>query len=147
MSEIANLAQYVALQLNNAKILPCEAEFRAYFKQDVEKLRNDVFVFVCPHSEKWELESRSSFSNELIIDVAIQYKLKAESPEKTVEQLGETADTVAKFLFGKSMGPYAWQSTEYYPYHGESLEQIRTFVSIVSTKYYGRTQYQNRARL
>ena len=147
MSEIADLAQYVALQLNNAKILPCEAEFCAYFKQDVEKLKNDVYVFVCPHSEKWTLETRASYMNEMAIDVAVQYKLKAESPEKTVEGMGDLADEIAKFLFGKSMGPYSWVSTAYFPYHGDSLEQKRTFVSIVSTVYRGRTKYQNRARL
>ena len=147
MSDVTQLAKYVADVLNDADILPCEAEYKAYFKQDVESLKNDVYVLVCPHSESWNLDSRSTYSSDITIDVAIQHKLVNENPDETAANLGEIADSVAGFLFGKSMGPYVWKKTEYYPYHGESLEQIRTFVSIVSTTYSGRIKFVPRVNL
>lgn len=146
MSDVTQLAMYVTTVLNEAEILPCVAEFKAYFKQDVESLKNDVYVLVCPHCESWNLESRSTYMSDVTIDIAIQHKLVNESPEATAASLGEIADSVASFMFGKSMGPYEWKKTEYYPYHGESLEQIRTFVSIVSTTYSTRVKFTPRGR-
>lgn len=147
MSEISQLAKQLTEHINQAGILPCQAEFRAYFKQDIEKLKGDLFCYVCPHSEVWDIENRRDFTNELTIDVALQKKLLNQTPEDCVIDLGVLADKVAKFVYGKKIGPYMWIKTEYYPYHGESLEQIRTFVSIVSIKYIGYTKYTRRGEL
>ena len=45
MNEIANLCSMVATAINESGVIaPLAAEFKANFKKDVEKFRNETFV-------------------------------------------------------------------------------------------------------
>lgn len=54
-----------------------------------------------------------------------------------MKELGGYADQVQRLLYDLDVGPYKQRSCDYFPFHGESLDQSRTFVSIVSCKWQG----------
>jgi hypothetical protein len=141
MNEISNLCSAVANAINEAKIIPNKAEFQANFKIDVEKFRGDSLIYVCPHSQCCEIDSRSTLMRTIAVDVVLQYKLRSESQEEAVEDLGSDADALENFLFNLDIGPYRFLKTEYYPYHGESLKESRVFVSIITVTYRGMARF------
>lgn len=147
MNEIANLCSMVATALNKSEIIaPLAAEFKANFKKDVEKFRNETFVYVCPHSVSREMSSRSTSLDTLEVDVVVQYKLAAENQEEAVEDRGSLADQVEGFLFNLDVGPYRFVRSTYYPYHGDSLEQYRTFIAIITVTYQGMKVFERRRK-
>ena len=147
MNEIANLCSMVATAINESGIIaPLAAEFKANFKKDVEKFRNETFVYVCPHSVAKEMQSRSTALVTLEVDVAVQYKLASEEQEEAVQDRGSLADQVEGLLFNLDIGPYRFVRSTYYPYHGDSLEQYRTFISIITVTYQGVKTFERRKR-
>lgn len=135
MNEISNLCTAVADAINSANLFPQRVEFRANFKTDVERFRGDFLIYVCPHSQSRYMESRSTQMRTISVDVVLQYKLKAESQEDAVRVVGAEADKVDDFLFNRDIGPYRFVKSDYYPYHGDSLEQTRVFVSMITVAY------------
>lgn len=147
MNEIANLCNKVATAINASGVVaPIVAEFKANFKTDVERFRDETFVYVCPHSLLRERDSRSTTLKTLEVDVVVQYKLNTEEPEAAVEDRGSLADLVDDFLYNLDIGPYRFISSTYYPYHGDSLEQYRTFIAIIKVTYRGMEKYEPRRR-
>lgn len=147
MNEISNLCAMVATALNESEIIaPLVAEFKANYKKDVEKFRNETYVYVCPHSVAKELSSRSTALATLEVDVVVQYKLAAEDQETAVQDRGSLADQVEGFLFNLDVGPYRFVRSTYYPYHGDSLEQYRTFIAIITVTYQAVKVFDRRKR-
>lgn len=138
--ELSRLAEAIADVIAKANVVPAAAiEFRALFKEQVEKISSDgPAIYVCPHSQISERISRSTYLRILAVDVEIQYKLRAgETQEDVVKTFGGYADKVHRLLYDLNVGPYKQRSCDYFPFHGESLDQSRTFVSIISCKYQG----------
>lgn len=147
MNEISNLCSMVATAINESEIIaPLVAEFKANYKKDVEKFRNETYVYVCPHSASRELETRSTSRVTLEVDVVVQYKLASEEQEEAVQDRGSLADQVEGFLFNLDIGPYRFVRSTYYPYHGDSLEQYRTFIAIITVTYQGVKVFERRKR-
>ncbi|MBQ2851585.1 MAG: hypothetical protein IJE77_13975 [Thermoguttaceae bacterium] len=143
--ELSRLAETIAKAITDAGIVPARAEYRALFKEKVEQISDGLAIYVCPHSEVRERLDRASQLRTLAVDVEIQYKLKSgDTHESAVKAVGAWADRVANYLTRLDVGPYRQQSCDYYPFHGETLDQSRTFVSIVSCKYAGRFSTRKR---
>lgn len=147
MNEISNLCVMVASALNESGVIaPLVAEFKANYKKDVEKFRNETYVYVCPHSVAREMSSRSTSLDTLEVDVVVQYKLATEDQEDAVQDRGSLADQVERLLFNLDVGPYRFVRSTYYPYHGDSLEQYRTFIAIITVTYQGMKVFDRRKK-